>query len=264
MPEPQVPDLTKVQRNELYKSIEKGGLDLIECELTQRYEPAADTRPSRGLLRFSKLEPARRITSISHFPSASSFVIEQYESGDVRLSYSSVVAGEKRENRSVQRSSYTSTYIDEMEWRGVVQEAGSWARDVKRECVDPDFWSELQAGRDLLAEARSADFSNTPFTPAEQTQIAGHLREIKEYVKKTYSLSAEQAARVEERFNDAEEASRRMGRKDWLLLFGGALLSLLLPAVVPPDAIHHILAATTQSLGHLFLPVTTQQLPPQK
>jgi hypothetical protein len=44
----------------------------------------------------------------------------------------------------------------------------------------------------------------------------------------------------------------RMGRKDWLMLFNGALFSLVLTDLIPAEAVQHILLMTLHGLGHLF------------
>lgn len=46
------------------------------------------------------------------------------------------------------------------------------------------------------------------------------------------SLDDEQLRRVEERLNEAEEASHRMGNRDWLLFFMGTVLSLVVTGLV--------------------------------
>ena len=50
----------------------------------------------------------------------------------------------------------------------------------------------------------------------------------------------------------AEEASRRIGRKDWITLFNGAVLSLIFTDTITPDTAQHIILMTINGLGHLF------------
>ena len=78
------------------------------------------------------------------------------------------------------------------------------------------------------------------------------MKEIKGYVRKTYSLSAEQFSHVEARLDEAERASRRMGRKDWLLLFSGTVFTLIITDLVTPDVAHHVFVMALHGLGHLF------------
>jgi len=77
---------------------------------------------------------------------------------------------------------------------------------------------------------------NAPFTSEEQTQIPARIGEIKGYIRATYELTAEQMSRVEERLDNAEEASKRIGRKDWLMAFNGAVFSLFLSDLIPQQA----------------------------
>jgi hypothetical protein len=137
-------------------------------------------------------------------------------------------------------------------WLDVKFEFGRWLDDVKVELDTPDLWEELRRGSELLSLGLHRDLANAPFSPTEQAQIAQQLTEIKQYVKKNCELTSEQTARIDLRFDDAEEASRRLGRKDWILLFGGALFGLVLSAVVPPEVMQHVLIMTEQGLRHLF------------
>jgi hypothetical protein len=148
-------------------------------------------------------------------------------------------------------------------WSFLLAEFGRWTQDVKVEIETPDIWEELREGNELFSVAPQQDLPNTPFTEIELAQIAQQLRKIKAYIKESRSLSEEKTALLEARFDEAEEASRRTGRKDWFFLFGGVLLSLILSAVVPPDLLLHIFAMTAHGLGHLFGGEAPRELPPE-
>lgn len=147
-------------------------------------------------------------------------------------------------------------------WSSVKLTFGRWLDDVKAELETPDLWEELRRGSELISESARSDLANTPFTVPEQEQISAQLKEIRTQVAELCSLTEEQSARMEERFDQAEDASRRLGRKDCILLFGGAMLSLVVSAVVPPEVLQHALTMTAQRLGHLFVG-GPPQLPPQ-
>jgi hypothetical protein len=59
-------------------------------------------------------------------------------------------------------------------------------------------------------------------------------------------------SRVDARLDEAEAASRRIGRKDWLLLFAGVILTLIATGLLPPESVHHVLMMVFLDLGHLF------------
>jgi uncharacterized membrane protein YraQ (UPF0718 family) len=94
--------------------------------------------------------------------------------------------------------------------------------------------------------------SNTSFTPKEQTYLAQQLKEIHQFVEKTEQLQDDQKRFLEERFAYFDESSKRLGRKDWLNLFMGALLGTVINLAIPPDKISEIFRFASTALGRLF------------
>jgi hypothetical protein len=137
-------------------------------------------------------------------------------------------------------------------WSTVEERVQRWAEDVKRDVDTPDLWAELQHEREILTGARYETTENTLFSPDERAEIAKQLRVIREYVKKTYSLSSEKMLLVETRFDELEVATRRMGRKDWLLLFLGTMFTVIVTDLLTPEVVRHILAMSFHGLDHLF------------
>jgi hypothetical protein len=208
--------LEKFQKNAIFREIEAGGLDPRECDLAEGPEEVR----------------------ISHMPSGSYFIL----GGDARRYTGSYVVGE---------STLLWPYVAAI-WAIVPQTVRRWAEEVKRDVDTPDLWAELRREQEILTGARYEAVENKSFTPDEQAEIANQLREIKEYAKKTYSLSSEQMLRLEARLDEAEEATRRIGRKDWLLLFCGVMLTVIVTDLLPPDAVQHILAMALHGLDHLL------------
>jgi len=149
-------------------------------------------------------------------------------------------------------------------WPKVVDSAKEWSQEVgtwmTEEVYAPDLWEELLAAKKLFGAESFRTFENMPFNIDEQAKISEQIQQIKVYVKKTYKLSSEQFSRVKERLDEADRASRRMGRKDWILMFNGAIFSLVLSDLIPPDAAHNILVIAVHGLGYLF--GVTPPLPP--
>jgi hypothetical protein len=254
-------ELTKVQRNDLYRSVQKGGLDLVDCDLTQTYKPGRSLRMRER----TSLNKATRmlirdgypVVHITHLPSSSVFTIEIIHSIYEReLGREPSYRYESTIPSKILRPAFES-------WTSLIEAVQEWAMTVKRTYVDPDLWEELRRGKEFLTIVQREDSANTPFTLSEQTEIADQLQKIKEYMKRAYSFSIEQAAHFDARLDAAEDASKRMGRKDWLLLFGGALLSLILSGLAPPEVVQDVLTMTAHSLGHLFGHAPPPQLPPQ-
>ena len=93
---------------------------------------------------------------------------------------------------------------------------------------------------------------NTPFTPAELAEIANQLRAIRDSVRTNYELSAEQFAVIDERLEEAEEASTRLGRKDWKSVFYGIVFGLIVNHAIPPGVAQHIFTGVIHGIEHLI------------
>jgi hypothetical protein len=103
-----------------------------------------------------------------------------------------------------------------------------------------------------IAIIQRGDFENTPFTQAEQEQIAAQLREIKKQVKEQFALSHEQVERLDEELDEVAEASKRMGRKDWIIYFLGTIIALIITATVTAGVGEQISVMVIHGLIHLF------------
>jgi hypothetical protein len=110
----------------------------------------------------------------------------------------------------------------------------------------------MQRGRELVAEIQQTDSGNRPFTEDEQRQVAAQLQEVKKRVKEEFDLTPEQQAHIDEGLDLAAEASKRLGRKDWRLLFYGTILNLIVTDAIPPGVAQHILVIVIHTLVHLF------------
>ena len=128
----------------------------------------------------------------------------------------------------------------------------AWATEVRRVSEIPDYWAEMRSGQKLITEIQSIDSDNTSFTKDEQRRISAQLREIKEQIREQFKLTSEQFERIDARFDEAEEASTRMGRKDWLLLFGGTILNLIVTDTITPGLAGFIFTTVIQGIAHLF------------
>jgi hypothetical protein len=111
-----------------------------------------------------------------------------------------------------------------------------------------DLWGEFKRDSGLLAGDRELDIENTPFSSTEQAEISARIRQAKDYITSSRELTGDQVAQVEARLDHVEEASRRIGRKDWLMLFNGAVFSLILTDLITPPAAQHIIMLTSHGL----------------
>jgi hypothetical protein len=90
-----------------------------------------------------------------------------------------------------------------------------------------DLWLSLGEEKVLSTAASSANLDNRPFTTPEQMLIATKLDEIKKALLEGQQFAAEQADIVDREFAYLKESSRRLGRKDWLNVLYGGLITVI-------------------------------------
>jgi hypothetical protein len=207
--------LRKGQRNEIFRAVEDAGLSPDEFD----WDFGADE------------------STLRHRLSGAYFVF-----GGVAGAYvSRYLAGEGPVEERTELSQYR-----------LMQQVQFWLTNVKLDIDTPDLWAQLQGEAELLGAVFDETTENTPLTSAERQAIAGQLRELRDYVSRTYSLSEAQTRFLEEKLDDLAAATDRVGRKDLLLMAAGLMLSYVLGAALPPEAARDILVTLLTSIGHIL------------
>lgn len=135
---------------------------------------------------------------------------------------------------------------------GLMQQVQFWLSALKLDIDTPDLWTQLRGSAELFGSAAAESVENTPFTAAEQAEIAEQLKGLKDQVSRTYSLSEPQVRLLEEKLDGLAAAAGRVGRKDWVLMAAGVMLSYVLTAALPPEAARDILGALITSIDHVL------------
>jgi hypothetical protein len=243
--------LSRLYTNGLFRQIEESGIPVTDFELTQR---VVNVRWLSSSLIGLYVDRARDRESwpaavIEHSRSRSNFQIMQiYEDGfryrsltDSRMSIDEELELEWRLRRRISS-----------DWAEVTSSFGKWLTEIEESQKDPDLWEEHKRNRAFLSDQHDQDVENTPFTSDEQAEVSAQIKQVKDYIMATFELTSEQVAHVNERLDQTEQASKHLGRKDWLLLFNGAVFSLILTDLITPQAAEHIIMLTVHGLGHLF------------
>jgi hypothetical protein len=135
---------------------------------------------------------------------------------------------------------------------GLMHQVGFWLTTVKLDVETPDLWAQLQRDAGLLGAVSDEAIENTPFTYAEKEEIAERLRELGDHIRLTYSLNASQTQLLNERLGYLANALNRVGRKDWLLMFGGVILTYVLGAALPQEAARDAFETLLTSSRHVL------------
>lgn len=191
---------------------------------------------------------------------------------DTRQQIGGMRTEEQEFDSTSSRPYLTRSRQQQKRWKDVLSEIRPWVKGIEQFLVKaveyertPDLWNELYQARKYFSGQQEQRFDATLFTVAEQAEVSNQIGQIKAYIRAEHRLTREQISRVEAMLKHAEEASSRMNRKDWLILFYGAVSSLVLADLITPQTAQHVFLLTIHGLSHLFgfggLP---PQLPPAR
>jgi hypothetical protein len=89
-------------------------------------------------------------------------------------------------------------------------------------------------------------------------------RSLQTFVREQFGLTAEQIASLEAGVEELKEASRRVGRKDWRLIFYGLFVTMAANDLMPVATVQTIFTVVGHGLAHLFgIGGPPPALPPQ-
>jgi hypothetical protein len=247
--------LSKSDRNDIYRKIEAGGMPVGEFDLEVMPAGSFNNSLPTAVIRHratGSLFAIRQILGTIHYLSLKRPFWQEglayVTSGWLReedIKYHPFFSSSRGSKKSPRR----------MPWRVVVNEIGKWTMkvaDFEKYQAMPDLWGQLKRDKEFLGMQAGEKLNNTPFSPDEQKVISGSLEQIRDYITTTYELTSEQISNLDAKLDHAEEASKRLGRKDWFVLFNGAVFSLILTDTITPDTAQHIIMMAIHGLSHLF------------
>jgi hypothetical protein len=168
--------------------------------------------------------------------------------------------GEHRGFFSPGRDSEFSSGIRSLSFEDIFNNVKTWLYYLKREINAPDLWGALLKEKEL-AEIASASEDQESFSAEEQRQISEQLRELREYLVKTYNLTEAQSDRIERRLNYLEDALGRMNKKDWLTLSMGVLFCIAASNDLTREAISEMYAFFGQAIVNAIMNIGPLALP---
>lgn len=136
------------------------------------------------------------------------------------------------------------------EWGSLLNQVAIWAGDVVRWEDVPDLW-QLRAGPEFMARLEQAA-GNARFTVEELAAVDARIEEVRLQVRATFELTAAQLEVIDAKLDEIKEASRRVGRKDWVLIAMGTVVTTIVTDSVTPGVIHSVVGMVLQGLAHLF------------
>jgi len=235
--------------NELFRLIESSGIPIAEFKLDRGILPVAIGRFTIGTTSGWWKNYDWPVTVIRHEKTKSDYMIVQIR--QERFTGWWRFGARGWEEDPLPRMRIYPKY--ESSWDRTINSVQGWTEKVQEAIKDlQDLWEELSRNRELLDGEPGENIEDTPFTRDEQAEISARIKRAKEYIRTSGELTSEQISRIEARLDHAEEASKRIGRKDWLMMFNGAVFSLVLTDTITPQVAQHIFTLVVHGLGHFF------------
>jgi hypothetical protein len=141
--------------------------------------------------------------------------------------------------------------LGEASWPSCLGYVQVWARLVQAELNTPDPWQVLPGLATTSDIAVASDVANTEFSHRETDRLANGLEQIRRLLIDAAGRSEQSVAVINSQLNSLLDASKRMGRKDWVNQAIGALMTLSITLALPPETTKQALEILRQTLTGL-------------
>ena len=119
-------------------------------------------------------------------------------------------------------------------WELQIDYVKGWLSYLKREIASPNLWETISQQSLLKSDIEKIQ-SNELFTPEEINHIQSSIREIKDYVLATYSLTESNKLFLENKLDYLVDSSKRLGRKDWIIILIGIITNIVMSLSFAPE-----------------------------
>lgn len=136
-------------------------------------------------------------------------------------------------------------------WEKQKEHVRSWLVELHKQVDIPNLW-ETAARQVTSRQQALAGMDNTPFSPDERGLLSDQLLGIKQFMITKQHISDDRHAFVAEQLQYLDEASGRLGRKDWVLLAIGVLGNIVVGAALDPDAALQLFRHAGNALGQIL------------
>ncbi len=159
-----------------------------------------------------------------------------------------------------------SASFAKMSWDSCLPYVAAWVQALRTEVETPDPWQALPGLATTSDIAVASDVANTEFSHRETDRLADGLEQIRRLLIDAAGRSEQSVAVINSQLNSLRDASKRMGRKDWVNQAIGALMTLSITLALSPETTKQaleILRQTLRGLVHLtpHIIAAVQQLP---
>lgn len=121
-------------------------------------------------------------------------------------------------------------------WKDTKTNVLRWLSALKEEIEEPDLWKRLGEYGSPDGASPIEDTSNEQFTAIEVDRITESIQQAQQFIEKHY----EKNEAIEEKLDYLIESSKRMGKRDWLNICIGTLVTLGIQYSIEKDHLQQI------------------------
>jgi hypothetical protein len=143
-------------------------------------------------------------------------------------------------------------HLGERKWQFREVHFRQWLSNVRQEHEAPDLWQEILNQRRLLELAVAPRLENAQFSSEERDFVRKQFDELGKQIVSMHRLQLQQAEALENVFAYLSDSMNRFGKKDWLLLAIGTLVSVASNAAFSPAAAKALLHGFVSAIQPLF------------
>jgi len=127
-----------------------------------------------------------------------------------------------------------------------------WLAYLDREITAPDPWTTMSDYSTLVEVAPATQAPNTPFSFSELEGIWKAMGAIQATLLAHEESAGDQQKLITSQIEFLIESSKRMGRKDWLLLAIGSLVTICSAMSLSPDVARQIFHQLRDAVGGII------------
>ncbi len=127
-----------------------------------------------------------------------------------------------------------------------------WLDLLKNELGTPNLWETILSEERLFGDVSEGDLSNDPFNITEQKYIWSKILEIEIFLKDNLDLLEKDIVIIKTRLNYLVEASKRLGRKDWLNILMGVSFKIAFDLALSSGPAKEFFKFIGSAFGHIL------------
>lgn len=150
-----------------------------------------------------------------------------------------------------ERPSPQTTHHEKYE--SLLAELLKWGKRVAKELSEPDPWALLGEGQLPRPELIDRIGEEQKFNERELQAIQKSLQGIRNFLQQEQHVPAEHFRVIEERLNFLESEAKTQGKKQWMYVAIGVIVTIADGLAMSPDQTHKLFTFLSDLSKHLFM-----------